>query len=471
MPLNRNGARPDFGAAFTSLLDAAGLTPDRLLAHLRDCRGHVSRSTLYDWKKGEHLPEDTRALLEVVQVCLAAARQRGTSPGPFPADAGGWLRLLAAAKQGRDSRVTQSRGGRGRPGPRVPGPPIGRWDPLALGVHRAIGGGPLPPYIRRDHDSLLWAVLDPEPAANRLVVLRGGSSTGKSRAAYEAVIGRLPLWHLDFPRTPAALARRLEEGIVPRTVLWLGELRHYAEADGAATPLGDLAELVGEDGRVVVITTLWPEHWAAYTVYDHDGASAAGSTAATRALLTPLPELLDFPAAGLDASRGGVIDVPHYFTRDDLARAEDQHDRALSEAIAAARAAGRDGEIAQHLAGVPDLLNHYSGPGADVYGRAVITAAMDAARLGRNGPYSPELLQEAAIGYLTDQQRTADPADWWATAIKYAIKELKGTVRALRPIPPRRGTGIAGYKIADYLDQYGQRTRRNYACPDLRGVR
>ena len=62
------------------------------------------------------------------------------------------------------------------------------------------------------------------------MVLRGGSSTGKTRAAYEAVLGRLADWQLDYPRDPGALTVRLDAGIPARTVLWLGELRQYARA-------------------------------------------------------------------------------------------------------------------------------------------------------------------------------------------------------------------------------------------------
>jgi len=61
----------------------------------------------------------------------------------------------------------------------------GRWDPVDLGVHQVIGGGPMPTYVRRQHDDLLRAVLDPAVPASRLVVVRGVSSTGKTRAAGE----------------------------------------------------------------------------------------------------------------------------------------------------------------------------------------------------------------------------------------------------------------------------------------------
>ena len=134
----------------------------------------------------------------------------------------------------------------------------GGGTPVELGVHQVIGGGPMPAYVRRPHDELLRAVLDPAVPASRLVVVRGGSSTGKTRAAYEAVADRLAGWRLDYPLNPAALKERLDAGIPARTVLWLGELRQYADADGGAEVLGRLADLIVGEGRLL-ITTVWPE--------------------------------------------------------------------------------------------------------------------------------------------------------------------------------------------------------------------
>ena len=153
------------------------------------------------------------------------------------------------------------------------GRPVRAWDPVELGVHQVIGGGPMPTYVRRAHDELLEAVLDPAVAASRLVVVRGGSSTGKTRAACEAVAGRLAAWQLDYPLDPGALAARLEAGVPARTVLWLGELRQYADADGGTAVLGRLADLLtGEDN--LVITTIWPEQWNAYTAASRAGPGA-----------------------------------------------------------------------------------------------------------------------------------------------------------------------------------------------------
>ena len=150
------------------------------------------------------------------------------------------------------------------------------WNPVELGVHKAIGGGPMPPYVWRPHDEPLRAVLDPAVAASRLVVIRGGSSTGKTRAAYEAVAARLADWQLDYPRDIAALKERLDAGIPARTVLWLDELRQYADADEGPAVLGRLADLLGGEGHLV-ITTMWPEHWTTYTA-----AARAGPGPATR---------------------------------------------------------------------------------------------------------------------------------------------------------------------------------------------
>jgi uncharacterized protein YidB (DUF937 family) len=355
------------------------------------------------------------------------------------------------------------------PGPGAAKKPVsarlaGRWDPVDLGVHQVVGGGPMPAYIRRPHDELLSAVLDPAVPASRLVVLRGGSSTGKTRAAYEAVADRLADWRLDYPLDPGALTARLEAGIPARTVLWLGELRQYADADGGAVVLGRLADLVQGEGHLV-ITTAWPEHWTTYTAAARAGPGAANPAGTAGRLLERLPELTARDLAGIDPARGGVIDVPDQFTTIELEAAATAGDPVLAEAAATAAGAGQDGQVTQYLAGVPDLLRRYAGPGGDPYGQAIITAAMDVTRLGHASPLPAALLQEAAVGYLTGPQRTRDIATWRDTALAWATAELNGAVRALQPVPPASGTGVAGYQVADYLDQHGRRTRQDQLGP------
>ena len=355
------------------------------------------------------------------------------------------------------------------PGPGAAGKPayvrhVEQWEPVELGVHQVIGGGPMPAYIRRPHDELLRAVLDPAVSASRLVVVRGGSSTGKTRAAYQAVADRLAGWQLDYPLDPGALAARLEAGIPARTVLWLGELRQYADADGGPAVLGLLADLLQGEGRLV-ITTMWPEQWATYTAAARAGPGTANPAGTAGRLLERLPELTGRDPARIDPARGGVIDVPDRFAPADLEAAARAGDPLLAKAAAAAASAGHAGQVTQYLAGVPDLLDRYAGPGGNPYGQAVITAAMDAARLGHASPLPAALIQQAAVGYPTRPQRTTDIASWRDAALAWAAEELRGAVRALQPIPPGSGTGVAGYQVADYLDQHGRRTRKDQLGP------
>jgi hypothetical protein len=339
----------------------------------------------------------------------------------------------------------------------------GRWDPVELGVHPVIGGGPMPPYVRRPHDELLRAALAPAVAASRLVVVRGESSTGKTRAAYEAVAARLADWQVDYPLNAAALAARLESRIPARTVLWLGELRQYADDDGGAAVLGRLADLLEGTGHIL-ITTVWPEHWTTYAAAARAGSGAADPAGVAGRLLSSLPELANSNPDRIDPGRGGVIDVPPRFTPTDLEAATRIGDPVLAAAAAAADA-GQNGQVTQYLAGVPDLLDRYAGPGGNPYGQAIITAAIDATRLGHASPLLATLLEQAAVGYLTGPQRTKEIASWGHTALAWAAEELNGAVRALQAIPPPSGTGVVGYQVADYLDQHGSRIRQDQLGP------
>ena len=343
------------------------------------------------------------------------------------------------------------------------GRPVGQWDPVELGVHKVIGGGPMPAYVRRRHDEVLRKVLDPAVAASRLVVVRGGSSTGKSRAACEAVADRLAGWRLDYPLDPDALAERLEAGIPARTVLWLGELRQYANADGGPAVLARLADLLQGEG-CMLITTVWPEQWNAYTDAARAGTETADPAGSVGRLLAGLPELTD--PDRVDPARGGVIDIPDTFTLAEINAAARTGDPVLAAAIRAAASAGDTGQLAQYLAGVPDLLNRYEGPGGKRYGQAVITAAMDAARLGFQSVLPGALLLDAAPGYVTPADRTKPVSSWGKAALAWAAKELRGAVRALYPVPPAHGTGTLGYRPADYLDQHGRHTRQDQTGPD-----
>jgi len=146
---------------------------------------------------------------------------------------------------------------------------------------------------------------------------------------------------------------------------------------------------------------MWPEHWTTYTAGARAGPGPADPAGVAERLLAGLPELASSDLARIDPGRGGVIDVRPRFTPADLNTAARTGDSVLVAAAEAAAAAGQDGQVTQYLAGVPDLLDRYAGPGGNSYGQTVITAAMDATRLGHTSPLPAALLQQAAVGYLT----------------------------------------------------------------------
>ncbi len=144
---------------------------------------------------------------------------------------------------------------------------VADWDALQLGVHPAItadvGKGQALPelttYVRRAHDIQLRELLV-APSQPVMVVLVGGSSTGKTRAAFEAVQACLPDWSLLRPVDAAELVAQLASvPVSPRSVLWLNEaqvfLRDQPEAAAA------LRRLLAGGEPVMVVGTMWPRFW------------------------------------------------------------------------------------------------------------------------------------------------------------------------------------------------------------------
>jgi hypothetical protein len=265
-------------------------------------------------------------------------------------------------------------------------------DPFALEVHRAIDTSDrttplpdLPIYVERDHDRRLQAIVKQAAEGHSAAaVLVGGSSTGKTRACWEAV-QTLPddwrLWHPIDPSRPEAAADALS-AVEPQTIIWLNEAQHYLLM--AASELGErvaagLRELLRDPTRapVLVLGTIWPEYWATLTTPPSPGQQH-DPQAQARALLT-----------------GTDIAVPDAFTGPALQAlgAAAQADSRLAEAAAHAE----HGHITQFLAGGPALLERYRN--APAAAKALIEAAMDARRLG-HGLYFPHSLLVNRPGFI-----------------------------------------------------------------------
>ena len=360
------------------------------------------------------------------------------------------------------------------------GVPLGEvTDPFALEVHRPVhpdheqaGLLDLPTYLPREHDAALARIVGAAArGSSQIAVLVGGSSTGKSRACWEALHllrgqpGPWRLWHpIDPTRPEAALAELPRIG--PWTVVWLNEAQFYLDVtDGG---LGErvaagLRELLRDPARapVLVLATLWPQFWDALTARP--------------------PGHPDPHEQARELLAGHDIAVPAAFTIAQLHKLDQTMDARL---VLAARLA-TDGQVIQFLAGAPELLARYRN--APPAAAALIYAAMDARRLGTGIGLPHAFLAAAAPGYLTSTEWDALGEDWLEQALAYTAvpcKGVRGPLTRIRPrparsCPSRSGTGdrdeqlagrvsIAGmplYRLADYLDQHGRRHRNDRIPP------
>ncbi|NYV73947.1 helix-turn-helix transcriptional regulator [Streptomyces sp. UH6] len=371
------------------------------------------------------------------------------------------LRRRAAARQ--NEAAAEYAGG--------PGRPIEQWDPHDLEVHpsgvSASGGSArkLSGYVRRTHDQLLAdSVIEVMEGRSRMLVLVGSSSTGKTRACWEAVQPLAErgwrLWHpYDPTRAEAALAEL--ERVAPHTVVWLNEAQHY---------LGD--PLVGERiaaalhslltdpslGPILILGTLWPEYEDQYSAVPRPGSPDPHSR--VRELLA-----------------GRTVAVPDHFDQAALRTAitlAQEGDSLLADALSRAEA---DGRVTQDLAGAPELLRRYQHgtPAA----RALLEAAMDARRLGMSLHLPQAFLTDAAADYLTDRDWDQLTNDWVEAAYTDLARPVHGKQVPLSrtnprparrlptgPAPTRATVPSAGpmRRLADYLEQHG-RTVRHHLCP------
>ena len=420
MPARCSASQADFGTAFTALLAAAGLTVDGVLRALpEDRRGRVSRSTLYGWRKGEHLPLDASgALMEVVRVCLDAARQRGAAVGVSPSSEDGWRRLLVEAKQARDAETVLDRYVRGgEPGSAWHASPVDGQDPPSLRVHQEIRAG-LPPgggvFVGRADE---LAVLEAAAAEARgghpkVVLVEGEAGIGKSS---------LLAWFASGLADAAVLRASGDEaellvpyGIVGQLVVSAQEAGGgpsgllNSDLSGVVDPLAVGAELVmwlGQvgRGRGLVLACIEDLQWA-------DGPSA-------RALLFAVRRLHADPVLVVVSARAGELSGlgegwPRFIAGDHRADRVRLGGLRPGDVVALGRAVGA-GELPRRAVG--RLLEHTGGNPLHI--RAVLEecgaedlerpggelpvprslAAMVLARVGTLSPAARQLVAAAAV--------------------------------------------------------------------------
>ena len=381
------------------------------------------------WTRLERRAAFSQAVIEAGVYVLPARFDDSELPGLLPDVVAVDLRrytpaqfadLVVAKLADLAIRPSPSPGGAagGPPG----GVPVGETDPRRLGVHAAISvpGVPdevLPEYVPRDAEGGGSGVRARVAAAARrggFVLLVGGSSVGKSRCAAEAVRALLPDWWLVHPAGPAEVAA-LAAAPFPRMVVWLDELQRYLDDKHGLTG-GVIRALLGAPAPAVIIGTLWPDRYTAYTAVPAPGG--ADPHARER-------QVLDLAAA----IRIGPEFSP---AEQDRARAAAARDPRLRVALEA----GGYG-LTQTLAAAPQLVARWEdAQTADPYAWAVLTAALDAARLGARSPLTADFLRAAAPGYCSRALQAEAPENWLEQALAYATGKLHGAAAALSPAGP-----------------------------------
>jgi hypothetical protein len=415
------GSLEELAAAFNTLRGDRTYAELRRAAHSSPSLPDLPSSTLSDLLKGRSVPSP-----HTVRVFLMACGQASADQQRPWLDARERIAMLHQRRSGAATRVRDAR-------------------PRVLGVHAAIqvdpdavAGDELPAYVRRDVDDRLRTAIAEGAAGGGFVLLVGGSSVGKTRSLFEAVRAVLPEWWLLHPADTASLLE-FADNPTPRTVVWLDELQRYLNGP-SWLPAATLRDLI--NAGVIVLATMWPDEHAVRIASRVPGQPDAYAN--------------DRELLGLAT----VIAVADDFSEKErrVATSVAATDRRIMIALNTS-----DAGLTQVLAAGPELVRWWEHA-ADPYGKAVITAALDARRVGAHAPLTEQFLAAAAPAYLTTVRQATAPTEWLRQALTYASTPLRGAASALAPVAAAMGQ-VAGYTAADYLHQHALRIRRGIHLP------
>ena len=330
-------------------------------------------------------------------------------------------------------------------------------DPISLNVHPVIDDPAAPPglpeYLLRGHDKLLRELLSAPRNHPVMAVIVGGSSTGKTRAAFEALHYVLPdgrLYQPIAPSKPRALINLLaNDPPASGAVLWLDELQEYFMPAGGEEAAAYLHEFLLSPSTAIVIATMWADHWALLT------------KDATQSVPAPYPQ-----TRNMLRTTAHRINIDAPFSKTQLADAA-RNDSRLQQA----RDSAEDSEkITQYLAAGFALVERYNSfqMANNTAPWAAITACIDAYRLGHPEPFSENFIEAAVPRYMSREEWAMLGSDWLSSTLAAATQLLRGAARPLaklRPYPDE-GPQPARYQLADYLAQWGSEQRRGDCPPE-----
>ncbi|ADL45972.1 tetratricopeptide TPR_4 [Micromonospora aurantiaca ATCC 27029] len=351
--------------------------------------------------------------------------------------------LLEARKAKAEDVLAAERGARAAL------PTVAQCNPRRLGVHSSISlpdgtSAPtsLPAYVPRDADADIRTLISTGMKQGAFVLVIGRSSSGKTRLLYEAIRATAEDWRLLHPSDATTLKELAQAGIsLPQTIVWLDEIQNYMSGENGLDP-STVRKLLGGEGPTIFVGTIWPDRYALYTESPMD----YGSHIREREVLR-LAEIVEVPdrLSTAERRRAGVV-----------AGVDSRIALALEE---------KDYGMTQFLAAAPELVRRWTAA-PDSYKAALITAAIDAVRLGTPSPVSLDLLRDLAPAYLTSSERAQASPSWFEDSLKYATALLLGATSALMPEGSECLPGeFNAVSVADYLLQYGTNYRRSTLPP------
>ncbi|MEU7918075.1 ATP-binding protein [Micromonospora zamorensis] len=315
----------------------------------------------------------------------------------------------------------------------------------------------LPLFVPREKFDLVCRALIDSAKDGGFLLLVGDSSVGKTRLLYEASRKTLPNFALLAPDLgDGELVNRIANADfkIPPVVIWLDEFQRfldgpYLTAGHTSITAAAIRKLLEAPSPVVIVATLWPE-------YAHQLRSTEFDV--THGLQRPrYPSALDI----LDDRRLTEISLDSFTPeeRREAARLAPADPRLLLALE------NPDYNLTEVLSGALEIVRRYERGTKEQ--RAIVDAAVDARRLGIQGPLDSALLLSASRAYLTGYY----PDDSW---FQSNLDELTSADR-----PQDRGTApvivitsadrrtVLGYSITDFLLQRLSKTRTSQAVPSL----
>ncbi|MEV3912677.1 tetratricopeptide repeat protein [Streptomyces canus] len=321
-------------------------------------------------------------------------------------------------------------------------------DRALLGIHEAIPlpadgmighdlSVELPTYVPRDIDADLRAALEARRRTGGFVLLVGPAAAGKTRCAYEAIRAALPHWRLFVPGDAATLTELVTGGAdLKHSVVWLNETQNFLSGPDRlkASTLRQL--LVDAAHPVILIGTIWP------TTYDQLRTSASSSESESGEREEVNKEAREV----LDLARRFSLGT---WSNHEWARAEEltSSDPRIAQA---SRYRGEAG-LAQMLSAAPELIHRWE-QADNVFGQALITAAVVARRCNHPDTVPIPVIAALAQEFLTGAQRATAPEEWLADALTWACRPVhhSGGIAPLRAVAEAIGR-VDGYQASDIL--------------------